>query len=78
MKALWAEAAKIKPILPPIICIPTTSGTGSEVNPCAVITDKERDLKFMLMSNHLIPRLAVIDPLYCKTMPAWPHSRIRN
>jgi alcohol dehydrogenase len=61
--------AKIKPILPPIICIPTTSGTGSEVNPCAVITDRERDLKLVLMNNHLIPRLAVIDPIYCKTMP---------
>jgi aldehyde:ferredoxin oxidoreductase len=62
--------AKIKPILPPIICIPTTSGTGSEVNPCAVITDKERDLKLVLMNNHLIPKLAVIDPIFCKTMPA--------
>ena len=60
---------KIKPVLPPIVCLPTTSGTGSEVNPCAVITDKERDLKLVLMSNHLIPRLAVIDPLFCRTMP---------
>jgi alcohol dehydrogenase class IV len=63
-------SGKIKPILPPLICIPTTSGTGSEVNPCIVITDKERDLKFILMSNHFIPKLAVIDPIYCKTMPA--------
>jgi aldehyde:ferredoxin oxidoreductase len=62
--------AKIKPILPPIVCIPTTSGTGSEVNPCAVITDQERDLKLVLMNNHLIPKLAVIDPIFCKTMPA--------
>jgi choline dehydrogenase len=69
-ESIVGGTAKIKPLLPPIICIPTTSGTGSEVNPYAVITDKERDLKFMLMSNHLIPRLAVIDPLYCKTMPA--------
>jgi alcohol dehydrogenase class IV len=61
---------KIKPVLPPLVCIPTTSGTGSEVNPCAVITDRERDLKFIIMSNHLIPKLAVIDPLYCRTMPA--------
>lgn len=61
--------AKIKPVFPPIICLPTTSGTGSEVNPCAVLTDKERDLKFVLMSNHFIPRLAVIDPLFCQTMP---------
>ena len=69
-ESIVGGTAKIKPPLPPIICIPTTSGTGSEVNPYAVITDKERDLKFMLMSNHLIPRLAVIDPIYCKTMPA--------
>jgi aldehyde:ferredoxin oxidoreductase len=60
---------KIKPIFPPIICVPTTSGTGSEVNPCAVLTDKARDLKFILMSNHFIPKLAVIDPLFTKTMP---------
>jgi aldehyde:ferredoxin oxidoreductase len=68
-ESIVGGTAKIKPVLPPIVCIPTTSGTGSEVNPYAVITDKERELKFMLMSNHLIPRLAVIDPLYCKTMP---------
>ena len=68
-ESIVGGTAKIKPLLPPIICIPTTSGTGSEVNPYAVLTDKERDLKFMLMSNHLIPRLAVIDPIYCKTMP---------
>ncbi len=60
---------KIKPVFPPIICLPTTSGTGSEVNPCAVLTDRARDLKFILMSNHFIPKLAVIDPLFTKTMP---------
>jgi aldehyde:ferredoxin oxidoreductase len=69
-ESIVGGSGKIKPILPPIICIPTTSGTGSEVNPCAVITDKERDLKLVLMSNYLIPKLAVIDPLYCQTMPA--------
>jgi aldehyde:ferredoxin oxidoreductase len=62
-------SGKIRPIFPPIICVPTTSGTGSEVNPCAVLTDKARDLKFILMSNHFIPRLAVVDPLYAQTMP---------
>jgi len=62
-------SGKIKPIFPPTVLIPTTSGTGSEVNPCAVLTDKERDLKFILMSNHFIPKLAVIDPLITSTMP---------
>ena len=68
-EGLVGGGGKIKPIFPPIICVPTTSGTGSEVNPCAVLTDKARDLKFILMSNHFIPRLAVIDPLFTKTMP---------
>ncbi|MCG6536805.1 MAG: iron-containing alcohol dehydrogenase, partial [Syntrophales bacterium LBB04] len=61
--------SKIKPIFPPVIGVPTTSGTGSEVNPAAVLTDKERDLKFIIMNNNLIPKLAVVDPLFCKTMP---------
>ena len=68
-ESLVGGGGKIKPIFPPVICIPTTSGTGSEVNPCAVLTDKERDLKFILMSNHFIPKLAVIDPLLCTSMP---------
>lgn len=68
-EGILGGGAKIKPIFPPTICVPTTSGTGSEVNPCAVLTDKQRDLKFILMSNHFIPKLAVVDPLLCKTMP---------
>jgi len=68
-ESLVGGGGKIKPIFPPVICIPTTSGTGSEANPCAVLTDRERDLKFILMSNHFIPKLAVVDPLICKSMP---------
>ena len=68
-ESIVGGTAKIKPILPPLICIPTTSGTGSEVNPYAVITNKQRNVKFMLMSNHLIPKVAVIDPDYCTSMP---------
>jgi aldehyde:ferredoxin oxidoreductase len=68
-EGLVGGGGKIKPIFPPIICIPTTSGTGSEVNPCAVLTDKARDLKFILMSNSFIPKLAVVDPLFTQTMP---------
>ncbi|MCJ7773407.1 MAG: iron-containing alcohol dehydrogenase [Desulfobacterales bacterium] len=68
-ESIVGGTAKVKQTVPPIICVPTTSGTGSEVNPYAVITDKERNVKFMLMSNYLIPKLAVIDPEYCKSMP---------
>ncbi|MFC1885301.1 iron-containing alcohol dehydrogenase, partial [Thermodesulfobacteriota bacterium] len=68
-ESIVGGTGKVRPILPPVICIPTTSGTGSEVNPYAVITNKRRNVKFMLMSNHLIPKLAVIDPDYCRSMP---------
>jgi len=61
--------AKIKPPLPPVICIPTTSGTGSETNQYAIITDNERNLKFTMMSELMVPRLAIIDPDLCRTMP---------
>ena len=61
--------AKIKPPVPPVICIPTTSGTGSETNQYAIITDKQRNVKFTMMSDLMIPKLAVIDPILCKTMP---------
>ncbi len=61
-------AGKIKTV-PPIICIPTTSGTGSEVNQYAVITDTKRNVKFIILSERLIPKLAVVDPNLCRTMP---------
>jgi len=62
-------SAKIRPPIPPLICIPTTSGTGSEANQYAVITDKQRNVKFVIMSDYLIPRLAIIDPNLCRSMP---------
>lgn len=49
------------PILP-LVCVPTTSGTGSEVTAGAVLTDTEQQLKIGLMSNYLRPRVAVVDP----------------
>jgi aldehyde:ferredoxin oxidoreductase len=61
--------AKIKPPLPPVICIPTTSGTGSETNQYAIITDKERNIKFTMMSELMVPMLSIIDPEMCRTMP---------
>jgi len=62
-------SSKIKAALPPLICVPTTSGTGSEVTPYAILTDKERDVKFIVLSDLIIPKLALVDPDLCKTMP---------
>jgi alcohol dehydrogenase class IV len=46
----------------PLICLPTTSGTGSEVSAAAVLTDTENQMKVGILSNHLRPRVAVVDP----------------
>lgn len=57
--------------LPPLIAIPTTAGTGSEVTLAAVITDSERHDKYALMSFPLIPRYTVLDASLTVTLP--PH-----
>jgi alcohol dehydrogenase class IV len=49
------------PVLP-LVAVPTTSGTGSEVTPVAVLADPDRELKVGISSPHLIPRAAVVDP----------------
>ena len=46
----------------PLICVPTTAGTGSEVSHAAVLTDTENAIKVSTLSNWLRPTLAVVDP----------------
>ena len=52
-----------------LVCIPTTSGTGSEVTPYAVITDKETHRKYPLTDYSLTPTVAIIDPALTMTLP---------
>jgi len=56
------------PILPHI-AVPTTSGTGSEVSPVSVLTDEEKKIKIGISDNLLRPRVALVDPELCLTMP---------
>ncbi|BCX03035.1 MAG: alcohol dehydrogenase [Candidatus Roseilinea sp.] len=53
----------------PVIAVPTTAGTGSEVTAVAVIEDEARHLKLAVASSYLRPRLAVVDPLLTLTCP---------
>lgn len=53
-----------------LVCIPTTSGTGSEVSPFAVITDKVNKLKYPLADYSLTPTVAIIDPALVMSLPA--------
>ena len=52
-----------------LVCIPTTSGTGSEVTPFAVITDKETHVKYPLTDYSLTPTVAIIDPALTMNLP---------
>lgn len=53
-----------------MVCIPTTSGTGSEVTSFAVISDKEINMKYPLADYELTPDIAIIDPEFVYTVPA--------
>jgi len=52
-----------------LVCIPTTSGTGSEVTPFAVITDKLENKKYPLADYSLTPSVAIVDPAFAMTQP---------
>jgi len=54
----------------PIICIPTTSGTGSEVTWGAVIKDEENRTKIIVGDYKFAPKVAVLDPELTKSLPA--------
>jgi alcohol dehydrogenase len=54
----------------PLICIPTTAGTGSEVSAAAVFTDTANHIKVSCLSPFLRPAFAVVDPLFTVSCPA--------
>ncbi|MBV4420202.1 iron-containing alcohol dehydrogenase [Clostridium tyrobutyricum] len=53
----------------PIIAIPTTAGTGSEVSKFSIITDTDRKIKMLIASDLLIPKVAILDPKLTLMMP---------
>jgi alcohol dehydrogenase class IV len=53
----------------PLVCLPTTSGTGSEVSPIAILRDARDGLKKGVISPHLVPDAAFVDPLLTVGMP---------
>jgi alcohol dehydrogenase len=55
----------------PVLAIPTTAGTGSEVTPYAVITIEKRNYKMTILSSRLLPRVAILDPMVLTSIP--PH-----
>ena len=53
----------------PVIAVPATAGTGSEVTIYTVITDTETENKLLFTSPYLMPKIAILDPLLTLTMP---------
>ncbi len=55
-----------KPI-PPLICVPTTAGTGSDVSQFAIIADQEKKIKMTILSRAIMPDISLIDPRLLQT-----------
>jgi len=53
----------------PLIVLPTTAGTGTEVTPISILSDTQKDLKLGIVSPHLIPAIAILDLELSLTLP---------
>lgn len=68
--AAYMGANKIPRDPVPIIAVATTAGTGSEVTRNTIITDTANDVKMLIASVRIIPKVAIVDPLLTLTVPA--------
>lgn len=66
----YEGAHKVPGKIVPLIAIPTTAGTGSEVTAFSVITDHSRDYKLTVFSYELFPAYAILDPELLTSAPA--------
>lgn len=60
---------KVKKPGVPLIAIPTTAGTGSEMSKYSILTDAKKNVKYLTGSPYLIPTVALVDPLLTLSMP---------
>jgi alcohol dehydrogenase class IV len=62
---------RIEHPIPPLIMMPTTSGTGADVSQFCIVTDTVRHTKITIMGRALVPDVSVVDPRLLVTMPDW-------
>jgi alcohol dehydrogenase len=62
---------KIANPIPPLIMMPTTSGTGADVSQFCIVTDTRRHTKITIMGRGLVPDVSIVDPRLLVTMPEW-------
>jgi len=53
--------------IPPLICVPTTAGTGSDVSQFAIIADQDKKIKMTILSRAIMPDISLIDPRLLQT-----------
>ena len=57
--------------IPPLVVLPSTSGTGADVSQFCIVTDTARGTKITILGRALVPDITVIDPRLLTTMPEW-------
>ncbi len=65
----YEGANRIQRPLPPMVFIPSTAGSGSDISQFAIITDVRRCVKMSIISRTLVPNISIIDPLILGTKP---------
>jgi alcohol dehydrogenase len=65
----YEGANRILRPLPPMIFIPSTAGSGSDISQYTIITDMHRKVKMSIISRTLVPNISIIDPLVLQTKP---------
>ena len=55
--------------LPPVVCIPTTAGSGSEVTKYTIITNEDTNVKMLLAGDSLLPKMAMLDYTFSNGCP---------
>lgn len=71
IRAYHSEQAKLDGRHLPLIAIPTTAGTGSEVTPISVLDDAEKGIKAPIANDNFFPKVALIDPELTLTVPRY-------
>ncbi|GAA4872849.1 iron-containing alcohol dehydrogenase [Actinomycetospora straminea] len=57
--------------IPPLVMVPSTSGTGADVSQFCIVTDTARNTKITILGRAMVPDVSVVDPSLLTTMPDW-------
>lgn len=67
----YAAVDKATMPIPPLVVLPSTSGTGADVSQFCIVTDTTRNTKITILGRALVPDVTIIDPRLLTTMPEW-------